>query len=392
MKYSLILLVILLAFAFGKKLSQQEVALCAKVFPRAEPENYPSLLEALNHRVKHMENYTSHHVSACTPFPKSPTKPTNVNCVRYSDIEVVGAIGDSLTAGVGAACSNVFCMTTEYRGAVWTIGNDAGRTSMPRFLTELGATVSGYSVGTGSDCRSNPNAGYNCGISGAIGSGMPGQAQTLTEKIIETGDADKWKIISLFIGGNNLCDACKTRGENDPHDPVKYRTDVGLALLEFKKLPNTIINLISIVDVIKLNPFIKGATCNLLIPSLCPCVVGTQEEKDYTRLLAAQYQLGFDQLASDPAFNTNNFKVIVQPCFVETDIPRDENGVPDDSFFGLDCFHFSVKAHDAVGIALAHNLQQTPGQKQMNVDFGLDTWVCPAAPLIPTGTPCPGNQ
>jgi len=188
-----------------------------------------------------------------------------------------------------------------------------------------------------------------------------------------------------------LCDACKTRGDNDPHDPIKYKSDVGTALLELKRMPNTIVNLISIVDVIKLNPFIKGATCNILIPSLCPCVVGTQEEKDYTRLLAAQYQLSFDSLASDPVFNTATFKTIVQPAFVETDIPRDEDGVPDDSYFALDCFHFSVKAHDSVGIALAHNLQQIPGQKQMNVDFNLDTWTCPTVPLIPTGTACPAD-
>lgn len=54
---------------------------------------------------------------------RSKTRPTSVHALRPGDIDVVGAMGDSLTAANGAGASNVFQVLIENRGVSWSIGN-----------------------------------------------------------------------------------------------------------------------------------------------------------------------------------------------------------------------------------------------------------------------------
>lgn len=54
---------------------------------------------------------------------RSKTRPTSAHMLRPGDIDVVGAMGDSLTAANGAGASNVFQVYIENRGVSWSIGN-----------------------------------------------------------------------------------------------------------------------------------------------------------------------------------------------------------------------------------------------------------------------------
>lgn len=64
------------------------------------------------------------------PFPcvhaekfRSAERPTSVHQLQPGDIDIVAAMGDSLTAGVGAVASNVFSIISEEnRGMSWSIG------------------------------------------------------------------------------------------------------------------------------------------------------------------------------------------------------------------------------------------------------------------------------
>ena len=49
----------------------------------------------------------------------SPSNPTSVHKLRPTDIKVVGAIGDSLTAANGAKAVLLTSLLTEYRGVSW---------------------------------------------------------------------------------------------------------------------------------------------------------------------------------------------------------------------------------------------------------------------------------
>lgn len=64
------------------------------------------------------------------PFPcdnatstgRSPIKPTSVHRLRPGDIDVIGAMGDSLVAGNGALEEYAIGTLIEYRGVSWCAG------------------------------------------------------------------------------------------------------------------------------------------------------------------------------------------------------------------------------------------------------------------------------
>jgi hypothetical protein len=55
---------------------------------------------------------------------RSKERPTSVHQLQPGDIDIVAAMGDSLTAGVGAVATNVLSILyEENRGMSWSIGN-----------------------------------------------------------------------------------------------------------------------------------------------------------------------------------------------------------------------------------------------------------------------------
>lgn len=66
------------------------------------------------------------------PGGRSPIVPVSVHQLRPGDIDVIGAIGDSLTAGNGALATNVLQVLIENKGVSWSIG---GQGTWHRFLT-----------------------------------------------------------------------------------------------------------------------------------------------------------------------------------------------------------------------------------------------------------------
>lgn len=55
---------------------------------------------------------------------------------------------------------------------------------------------------------------------------MPGQAQALVNKMLSELGKDEfeqsWKIITIFIGGNDLCTACDDTVCDKFHDELKF--------------------------------------------------------------------------------------------------------------------------------------------------------------------------
>lgn len=57
-----------------------------------------------------------------SPGARSATRPTSVHRLRPGDIDVVGAMGDSLTAGSASAAANLVEVLIENRGMSWSGG------------------------------------------------------------------------------------------------------------------------------------------------------------------------------------------------------------------------------------------------------------------------------
>jgi hypothetical protein len=53
---------------------------------------------------------------------RSPVKPLSVHRLMPGDIDIIAALGDSLTAGFGASASSLWQVPIENRGLVWSIG------------------------------------------------------------------------------------------------------------------------------------------------------------------------------------------------------------------------------------------------------------------------------
>jgi hypothetical protein len=60
----------------------------------------------------------------CKLFPPTVTKPSTVHELTPYDIDVVGALGDSITAGYGAAAECFPDFMIQYLGVSWSIGGD----------------------------------------------------------------------------------------------------------------------------------------------------------------------------------------------------------------------------------------------------------------------------
>ena len=77
------------------------------------------------------------------------TKPTSVHRLRPSDVNVVAALGDSITAAFGAKSSDLLTLFIEYRGVSWTIGGEKALdkvTTLPNILKKYNPKLKGFSV------------------------------------------------------------------------------------------------------------------------------------------------------------------------------------------------------------------------------------------------------
>ena len=99
-------------------------------------------------------NELSHDIEPTgTDFPCKPlhdtTKTTSVHRLKPNDINVVAALGDSVTAGFGAKSSNLLTLYREFRGVSWSIGGDKTLdqvTTLPNILKKYNSRIKGFSL------------------------------------------------------------------------------------------------------------------------------------------------------------------------------------------------------------------------------------------------------
>ena len=56
------------------------------------------------------------------PAAATPAAATSVHALRPGNVQVIAALGDSITAGFGAEAQNLLQLTTEWKGVSWTVG------------------------------------------------------------------------------------------------------------------------------------------------------------------------------------------------------------------------------------------------------------------------------
>ncbi|KAL6043970.1 hypothetical protein STEG23_008342, partial [Scotinomys teguina] len=307
----------------------------------------------------------------CTEQSPSSSVPSSVHELRPADIKVVAAMGDSLTTASGARPSESSNLTTTWRGLSWSIGGDGAletHTTLPNILKKFNPSILGFSTGTLEE-----TAGLNVAEEGARAQDMPAQARALVERMKNTPTInleEDWKLVTLFIGGNDLCHYCENPENHSANEYVKH-IQQALDVL-YEKLPRVLINVVEVMELAGLYQGQDGKCTMPLTIQNCSCFKHAQNPMVMQELKKVNWNLqsGISGLSYWHQYRQReDFAVVVQPFFRQTLLPLTELGGTDLTFFSEDCFHFSERGHAEMAIALWNNMLEPVGRKTTSNNF-----------------------
>ncbi|XP_076023366.1 phospholipase B1, membrane-associated-like [Genypterus blacodes] len=313
---------------------------------------------------------------SCVNVAPSNSVPTSVHKLRPADIKVVAALGDSSTAGTGAKAKNLVQIDRDFKGVSWSIGGDKtleNVTTLPNILRKFNPSLTGFSKGQGSLQK-----GFNMAKAGAKTSEIPAQVQDLIKTMRGNKQVNfekDWKLVTIFIGGNDLCNYCI---EQNNLSPKNYSQNLMLSLdLLYREVPRVLVNVVEVMQIERLRTVKKNTLgCGLLQRVKCPCVVNIEEnspEIEEIKRINHEYQTEIQHLISGNRYDgKEDFAVVLQPFLRTSFIPYIGEGEADVSFFSLDCFHISERAHAEMAIALWNNMLEPAGRKQAYNNFTYD--------------------
>ncbi|XP_053192692.1 phospholipase B1, membrane-associated-like [Scomber japonicus] len=313
---------------------------------------------------------------SCVNLDPSDIVPTSVHKLRPADIKVVAALGDSSTAATGAKAKNVFDLNKEYKGVSWSIGGDATLetvTTLPNILKKFNPSLKGFSKG-----QLAVQKGFNMAVSEAKTSEIGAQVQALIKAIKDNKAVNfekDWKLLTLFIGGNDLCHYCLDQNNLSPKN---YSHNLMLSLdMLYKEVPRMLVNVVEVLQIDPLKRVKKNSlSCSLMQRGSCPCVINPSEnspEFEEIKRINREYQAEIQQLISGDRYDgREDFAVVLQPFLRTSFIPYIGMGEPDTSFFSVDCFHISERTHAEMAIALWNNMLEPVGRKQAYNNFTHD--------------------
>ncbi|XP_063722181.1 phospholipase B1, membrane-associated-like [Symsagittifera roscoffensis] len=303
----------------------------------------------------------------CKKLARSLSKPTSIDKLRPGDIDIIAAVGDSLTAASGARASNILGISNAYKGLTFSIGgyfaqergaeakssiynNVSTHFTIANALKFYNPNLKGFSAGISSG--EDWNSGFNMAVPGAKAIHLRAQVRKLVRELKKSTDFDNdWKLVTFFIGGNNLCQTCvdpNSSASNFEKD-VKYSLDY-----LHQHLPRAFVNLITIFDISFLKSMSKGhPICDLAHTCFCSCAL---ESPRKVRRISKNYVEVLTNLVETGRYDTrDDFKVVIQP-FLEDIEPPQVDGKPDLTYFAPDCFHFSQRGHNSAGRYLWNNM------------------------------------
>ncbi len=331
---------------------------------------------------------------SCPAIPPSKIV-KSVHELRPSDIKAVAALGDSLTAGLGSNAKTVIGLLFEYRGESWSIGADSDLdqiVTMPNILRKYSNNLAGASRGNDFALFDKRTDSFNVAVSGQEANHIPDQARALVERMKQSKDFDyknDWKLVTLFIGGNDLCDLCKDNVLHTPEAYINYIKE-GLDIL-YNELPKTFVNLVTVLRVDQIQSLNEGLICKVLHHFECPCAAYPKDanEEKILKETFEQYVNYTLNLVDSNRYEKDDFTVVVQPFMEDMQVPRTQKGDVDLSYFAPDCFHFSRKGHAQSAIALWNNMFTSVGKKAKKWDLN-EQILCPslAQPYLCTKKNC----
>jgi len=324
-----------------------------------------------------------------TPFPPPfdcPTLPPphaaiNVRELHPGNIKVVMTCGDSITAGF-AMQGYLFEELEEWRGYVYSIGGESDAYTIPNFLSVFNPNIQG--TAQGNTWPLTKGAWLDAGVSMARVQDVPDQITYLvntmkSEYASSINFEEDWKLLTIFIGANNLCGAC--RGDSDS-TPEYFEEHLRAVLTQVEQqIPRVFVNLITIFNISgvwwagQTSLYCRTLWDDDITANECGCLT-TGKEADRQAMDSTGWTFNSisEQLAAEfEAHNNPNFTVVVQPGI---------SGLPiavfgEDYLSALDCFHPNLEANEAFTYSIWNNMLTPQGQKLICPDIQHLKILCP---------------
>nr|XP_055043027.1 phospholipase B1, membrane-associated isoform X3 [Misgurnus anguillicaudatus] len=284
----------------------------------------------------------------CPDMSPSSSVPTSVELVKAADIKVIAALGDSLTTAIGANATTVLGIPIEFRHVSWSIGGYGSFQdviTLANIIRLFNPTLIGPAPTQTVHGTPAPlcETGFNLAVTGHNTFNLPEQVRHLidTLKTYEDINFDEdWKLLTVLIGMNDICDYCKDKSLFSVENFVHYMT-VSLEMLR-NEVPRMIVNVVQILPMETLREVQKPTPGCLLQRSFCSCLVKPAAgSADLKELIGVnlEFQNALEKLLYSGRFFKDDFAVVLQPFLKHANPPRlpDTRSWPRDS--GTTCFN-----------------------------------------------------
>ncbi|KAG1048765.1 hypothetical protein G6F55_007152 [Rhizopus delemar] len=268
--------------------------------------------------------------------------------LRPIDIKSVIAIGDSMTAGFGMMSGRPpFSTILEYRGKVFSVGGDEGEYTIPNFLSVY-SDVQGPPEGITLPLSKGKK--LNSAITGAKTQDLNQEVERLIH-LLNTKEyrqvKDEWKVITLFIGANNVCVLCTPPVTRLPDlsDADIFENNIRLVLERLRtEVGKSFINLVGLFNVSSVYEATRGDSyCEMIWdPSymmICSCIQQDEQQRQGKQELVLEkvelnkstaadrliheYNLRLQKLEKEFKFkDKEQFGVSYQPAFTQFPVAK----------------------------------------------------------------------
>ncbi|XP_061393989.1 phospholipase B1, membrane-associated-like [Musca vetustissima] len=314
---------------------------------------------------------------------RSAEPPKSVHRLRPGDIDIVAAMGDSLTAGNGILGTNLLHLVHENRGASWSIGGQGTwreYLTLPNLLKEYNPKLYGYALGDA--ITAERDSRFNVAELGAMSRDMPYMAKVLVKRLLNDPDVNMthhWKLLTLMVGNNDYCsEVCYMP------DPMKAIDDHERNMLKTYRylrdnVPRLMLNVAPAPNLLLLTKQKQiPAQCQIMLTFECPCIFGKSAK--YQRFMGifmdkwAQRDI---EVARREEFNTETFTINIEHYTNQYRLPTLANGNADTTYTSEDCFHISQKAQAASAHSYWNNLFEMPEEKRTFRKNIYENFLCP---------------
>lgn len=306
--------------------------------------------------------------------------------LRPNDIKAVIAIGDSISAGFGMISGRPpFSTILEYRGKVFSVGGDKGEYTIPNYLAAW-TNASNKGPPTGYTLPLSRGKQLDNAVSGSKTQELDDQISRLVHllKAEKYKDIrDEWKLITLFIGANNVCVLCEPPMTTLPGlaEADVFEENVRQALTRIKdQVPKSFVNLVALFNVSSVYEASRGDPyCEFVLdPShmvICSCIQGDEKQRRAADRVVNEYNLRLEKLEQEfKQQDTMQFGLSYQPGFKEFPIAKYKQSY----FSGVDCFHPNKCANQLMSILLWNNMFSNKQDKKKEYDVETLEFVCPS--------------